>query len=670
MKPERSLRKIISPIIAIITAIFFLSASVCAQDFFVWKRTSPCRDSRQDWFAVAKTFPGFGFDAGSVDGPLTFTAAMASADAFKMGADFRNYCCSDWNVLRNNQTGRFAVSKQVTSGFEVFRGGLCCEEAMDLAGFAVESVNDCRNLRLSTGAVVTRQPNGSFIPFVAPTVTGGITGGTGEAVWFVWKLTSPCRDSRQDWFAVAKTFPGFGFDASSFDGPLTFTAAMASADAFKMGADFRNYCCPWNVYRNNQTGAFSVGKQSFVSPGPNLELFRGGICCEEAFALAGFAIGNDCRNLRLSTGAIVSIQSNGTFATVASPTAGINPIIQATLANTKCWPGSYAAWNQQTQKVECYCNTGYVWNSAKNACVDPQELTKNADCSGYKGSYAAWNAQNNRVECWCPQGTKWNDSKTACISDAEWAIANTKCWPGSYAAWNAQAQRIECYCNTGLVWNSARNACIDPQELVKNANCSGYPGSYAAWNVQTNRVECWCPPGKTWNETKTACIDNASQVNCWPGSYAAFNPQTNRTECFCNPGLVWNSTNTACVQPQTPGDKHIVDIVVTQQNVTISVWDHGCEDGDIINLLINGQVYLSNHTLTNTKKEFNVTLSSGKNYLEIVAVDSGTDCPPQQDRTKTRNSAAIHITNAISGGDQSWELGMGARTGANFTVRQ
>ena len=646
--------------------MFFLSLTAEAQSFFVWKRSSPCRESRQDWFAVAQTFPGFGFETAPAQGPFqTFAAAMSAADILKMGTNFNGACCADWNVYKNSQTGRFTVAKQQPFGFEFVRGGMCCEQATDFAGFPVE-LEDCRNLRLSTGAVVTRQPNGTFVPFVPRnTGGGGIAGGGGDPVWFVWKLTSPCRDSRQDWYSVAKTFPGFGFDVAPTDGPMTFMAAMVAADTRKMGADFRNYCCQWNVYRNIQTGGFSVAKQ----PAPGLELFRGGLCCEEAFALAGFPPGNDCRNLRLSSGAIVSIQPNGTFTTLVA--ASGDPNRQAILANTKCWPGSFAAWNEQTQKVECYCNTGYVWNAQKNACIDPQELARNTDCSGYPGSYATWNAQNQRVECWCPQGTKWNATRTACISDAEWVTANTKCWPGSYAAWNAQAQRVECYCNTGLVWNSTRTACVDPQELVKNANCSGYPGSYATWNAQNQRVECWCPPGKTWNATKTACVDNPSQVNCWPGSYAAFNPQTNRTECFCNPGLVWNSTQTACIQPvANPNDRNISEIVVTQQNVTISVWDHGCEDGDIINLLINGQVYLSNHVLTNTKKVFNVTLNSGTNYLEIVAVDSGTDCPAQQDRTKTRNSAAIHITNAIKGGDQSWELSMGARTGANFIVKQ
>ena len=100
----------------------------------------------------------------------------------------------------------------------------------------------------------------------------------------------------------------------------------------------------------------------------------------------------------------------------------------------------------------------------------------------------------------------------------------TQCYPGSYPAWNPQTQRTECFCETGLVWNSTRTACVDPQELVKNTDCSKYPGSYAAWNAQNQRVECWCPTGKKWNSTMTACIDidKVGQSSCNEADAASF----------------------------------------------------------------------------------------------------------------------------------------------------
>ena len=287
------------------------------------------------------------------------------------------------------------------------------------------------------------------------------------------------------------------------------------AEALRPSDQFFKYCCrDYSVWEYSQTKQRSVIQGKFATGGYGWVFVKGELCCEEAEALAGIP------------GACSSKLQNQ--------------------QNVKCWPGSYAAWNDQANKWECFCKTGLVWNSTKTACVDPQELVKTADCSVYAGSYAAWNEQTQKVECWCPKGKKWNDTKTACIDDP----SQVTCWPGSYAALNPQTNHVECYCNPGLVWNSTKTACVDPQELVKNTDCSAYPGSYAAWNASTQKVECWCPEGKKWNDTKTACIDDVAQVKCWPGSHAALNPQTQKTECDCNPGLVWNSTKTACVDPQ------------------------------------------------------------------------------------------------------------------------
>ena len=256
--------------------------------------------------------------------------------------------------------------------------------------------------------------------------------------------------------------------------------------------------------------------------------------------------------------------------------------------------------------------------------MNPQDLVNSADCSGYPGSYAAWNEVNKRVECWCPQGKKWNDSNSACVDDA----SSVQCWPGSYAAIDPLTNAVKCYCNSGLVWNSTNTACVQPTNQTPDCN-SHFPGSEAVFNQQTQQYECHCPQGMQWNSTKTACESSG---------------------------------------PSQP-EQHITEIVVTQQTVTISVWDHGCQDGDIINLSINGQNYLTGHTLTNAKKAFQVTLPTGTNRLEILAVDSGTDCPPKADKSQTLNSAAIHISHATKGGSQSWTLKMGARTSANFIVQ-
>lgn len=375
-----------------------------------------------------------------------------------------------------------------------------------------------------------------LLVLLSPIVANGQDDG-----WRVWIKISPCS-GRLDWVSVAKTNPEGGLNYYYLANQLfpsaectrqgcTFAGANAVAASLRTSSEFFKYCCrDYSVWQNTQTGQMTVVVGKFGTAGLGWRIVKGDLCCEEAEALSG-----------------ISGACSGNTAT------------QQLVQNTKCWPGSFAAWNAQAQRVECYCNPGLVWNNTKTACISPQ--VQNVDCSGYPGSYAVWNEQTKRAECWCPEGKTWNSTRTACVD----VVAQINCWPGSYAAVNPQTGKTECYCNPGLVWNSTKTACVTPQ--TQNTDCSGYPGSYAAWNTQTQRMECWCPEGKTWNSTKTACVDVISQVNCWPGSYAAVNPQTGKTECYCNPGLVWNSTKTACV---TPGSNNGSGTTWTLVSVTSS----------------------------------------------------------------------------------------------------
>jgi hypothetical protein len=276
-----------------------------------------------------------------------------------------------------------------------------------------------------------------------PTIANGQGG-----EWQVWIRTAPCS-GRFDWVSVAQQNPtGGGNYFSRADAIFpsagctrqgcTFAAANAVANSIRPSPAFLNYCCrDYSVWRNPQTGRMTIVVGQFGTGGLNFpEIVQGRLCCEEAEALSGI------------TGACSGNTSNR--------------------HNVQCYPGSYAATNPQTNRVECYCNQGLVWNSTRTACITPTE----AYCSGYPGSYALWNQQTQRVECACPQGKTWNSTKTACVNAA---TAQVSCYPGSYAAWNAQTQRTECFCNQGLVWNSTRTACVSPG--ANNGRQDGGTGS-------------------------------------------------------------------------------------------------------------------------------------------------------------------------------------------------
>ena len=125
------------------------------------------------------------------------------------------------------------------------------------------------------------------------------------------------------------------------------------------------------------------------------------------------------------------------------------------------------------------------------------------------------------------------------------------------------------------------------------------------------------------------------------------------------------------VQPPKPTPQPVIglkDIVVKQKNVTLEVWDHGCEDGDRITLRINGKTVLSNYRLTKKHFRKQIVLDNTVNQLELVADDSGTDCPPKKDKSKTINSAAISFSPGVKNHRQTWSLPMGAVTKAKIMV--
>lgn len=126
----------------------------------VWVRTKPC-SGRFDWLAVGKEVPppqGGGLSeyspyetvlgrapAGVKDcldsNPelgCTFAEANDLMETLRGNDKFFSYCCRDYSVWRDTQTGKMYVALVRTgtpgSGQEFVKGDLCCEEAEKLAG--------------------------------------------------------------------------------------------------------------------------------------------------------------------------------------------------------------------------------------------------------------------------------------------------------------------------------------------------------------------------------------------------------------------------------------------------------------------------------------------------------------------------------------------------------
>ena len=70
------------------------------------------------------------------------------------------------------------------------------------------------------------------------------------------------------------------------------------------------------------------------------------------------------------------------------------------------------------------------------------------------------------------------------------------------------------------------------------------------------------------------------------------------------------------------------ELLVDNEIISISLFDHGREDGDIVSIYLNGEQIVANHILTYKKKSFDVKLDSTKsNDLFLYAHNLG-NFPP------------------------------------------
>jgi hypothetical protein len=71
--------------------------------------------------------------------------------------------------------------------------------------------------------------------------------------------------------------------------------------------------------------------------------------------------------------------------------------------------------------------------------------------------------------------------------------------------------------------------------------------------------------------------------------------------------------------------------------IKLFIWDANQEDGDKIQLIINGNIILNNFETKNTRKKIKYRLVDGENIIEIKATNSGTS-PPNTSRLELVDS--------------------------------
>jgi hypothetical protein len=351
--------------------------------------------------------------------------------------------------------------------------------------------------------------------------------------------------------------------------------------------------------------------------------------------------------------------------------------------------------------------------------TSPEAQVAQWDCSAYPGTMAKWDAAKKTPFCECAPGNLWDEQKYQCVPEEEYYMARIDCsaYSNSHPQWDRASRKALCYCDDGYEWNNARNNCrVASRIQVAQANCSGYPGTSAGWDSASESVQCYCAPGYYWDQGQNRCLQtyrppqqqgggqDLGQVlgglvdiynqgvsggsggagtgtggNPWSGSQQQqqqadpcennFYFQGYAMVCGCD-GYTFSARQNKCIpgagggsgatSAQSGGQNTqsgLSDVTVNRSPTQITVWDHGTEDLDTVNIYLNNQLVQGGLVLRNARQSLTLYLNPGNNVLTVEAVNEGDPEINRQRNLPRGNAAAIEISGVTGGSQsQSWTL--------------
>jgi hypothetical protein len=81
------------------------------------------------------------------------------------------------------------------------------------------------------------------------------------------------------------------------------------------------------------------------------------------------------------------------------------------------------------------------------------------------------------------------------------------------------------------------------------------------------------------------------------------------------------------INTQSISSTESVSISAVSDKCLLKIWDDGIEDGDMVNVKLNGILVLHNYTLKKDEKVIGITLQKGENTIELVALNTGDRFP-------------------------------------------
>lgn len=155
--------------------------------------------------------------------------------------------------------------------------------------------------------------------------------------------------------------------------------------------------------------------------------------------------------------------------------------------------------------------------------------------------------------------------------------------------------------------------------------------------------------GLTFSEQKFISSKSTEKNFCFIGGVLKMNEKTNSVKGFflgkdeqgkfCGKGTIKLSINEAAKKKMTPDgtkDTNTTTVItgfksesikVTQENITIELWDGGLNDQDSVRVTLNKTVLVPAMEILDKKKTITLQLKKGENIFKIKALNEGSKAP-------------------------------------------
>lgn len=303
------------------------------------------------------------------------------------------------------------------------------------------------------------------------------------------------------------------------------------------------------------------------------------------------------------------------------------------------------------------CKPGYVCSGGK--CVSPfdKDYEDYTNTMGQRDDDRGQKQADQTASDQTSSGgrTGYSGDDLTQDMDAVQDDLKTECWKNSQCPSGYVCKNGRCVKEKGCRKNSecgAGQICKDGEcvtQTVQQAALAITPSNKAVILNETVNLKA------TYTDTDGSTKDVTASASWSPSSTFSKGTIGAYTVTASHKGL------TATSQITVVKEKGMDDITVNEKTVTVTFWDHGVEDGDMIDILINGKAEFPGITLKNAHQSRTITLNADIIVVGFRALNVGSISP---------NTATVTFTSVTSGKpSQTYELQKDQEANMNVTYQ-